>query len=158
MNEHWSRLQKQYQQVATLVDRIALRERVLLLIILITAIYFLWAMLLMSPSRKAIKSARVEEAALVKQIKESRQKITHIETQNSTTTLDKTLVTNATVIPMFKSLLEKQQGIILKGLYNLPNQPINDITLKLPLPLYKQKVHLVFNGNYFRIICFYKFK
>jgi len=160
MNKHWSMLQ-QYQRLAIRVDSIALRERMLLLIALITVIYFLWSILLMSPARQAIDLAKIEEAALVKQVTASQQKIAAVE-RNVTTLLTNTQplstapgsvqFTEATVIPMFKSLLTKQEGIVLKGLYNFPDQPLNlstnNAALKLPLPLYEQGTELVFDGNY----------
>lgn len=163
MNEYWSKLQQQYQQLAIQIDRLVLRERVLLLITLIVIIYAFCNFLLISPVRKEIDLAKIEETALVKQITESQQKIAYVE-KNVTTLLTNPQppnitpgsipVTESTVTAMFESLLAKQQKIILKGLSNLPNQPLNlpvgniDIPLKLPLPLYEQKIHLIFNGDY----------
>ncbi|MEI8055477.1 MAG: hypothetical protein WCH10_05730 [bacterium] len=144
MNDYQSTLQKQYQQLDAQINSITLRDRALLLVALITVIYFLWEILLMSPQRKTIDMAKTQEVTLVKQLIESQQKIANIETQslNATPTSNDIMITNSTVTSMFKSLLEKQQGIVLKGLYNHPNQPIDDTAA------FKQKISMVFNGNY----------
>ncbi|CAL7964127.1 hypothetical protein GAMM_60219 [Gammaproteobacteria bacterium] len=147
MNEHSSTLQKQYQLATARVNNMTLRERILLLMALIATIYVLCEMLLMSSMRKAIDTAKIKEAALVEQVMESQQKISSIETQ-AKNTIPSDVTINSAVAPMFRSLLEKQQGIVLKGLHNFPSQLIDNTTLKLPTPLYRQKVNLVFNGNY----------
>lgn len=150
MNKYWIILQGQYQQLATRVNQAVLRERVLLLIILVTIIYALWSLLFVFPERKAIKLAKSTEATLIEQVVQLRQKISIIEKNTSGLSAlgamsKASLISESAAILMFKSLLKKHTGITLKGLYNLPDQLLS---LPAPMPLYEKGDTLVFNGGY----------
>jgi len=165
---HWLTLQQQYQKLSVRVNQVVLRERLLLLIVLLVIIYALWSLLAATFSqKKAITTAKAEEVSLTKQIAQLQQKILDIEknakTQASSQGVivgpkfpNSGLVSNATVIPMLKSLVNQQPNFILKELHNLPDQPLrlatnspaNDLLARLPGPLYEQGEQIVFESNY----------
>lgn len=158
MKEYWLNLQQQYQQLAARVNQVVLRERVLLLVVLLVLIYALWTVLIESPQSEAINLAKAEEAMLVKQIEQLQQKITDIEKniaalsanmQSLGTKPGSELVSGSTVVPMFKSLLAKQRKITLKEVNNIPSK-LWDLPANAELSghLYEQGVNLVFEGNY----------
>lgn len=157
MNKYWIILQGQYKQLAARVNQAVLRERVLLLLILITIIYALWSLLFVFPGHKKLTVTKSTEAALVEQVALLQQKISAIE-KNPTilSTLDKMpsggLISESALVLMFKSLLAKHHGVALKGLHSLPNKlvdlPANYANVTLPIPLYEQGVVLNFDGGY----------
>lgn len=150
MNEYWIILQEQYQQLATRVNQAVLRERILLLIILVTIIYASWSLLFIFPGHKAINLAKTTEKALVEQVIQLEQTISTIEKNTVNLSASgaipkNSLISESAVISMFKSILTKYHGITLKGLYNLPDQPLN---LSASIPLYEQGITLIFNSGY----------
>lgn len=161
MNKYWLILQQQYRQLATRIDQVVPRERLLLLVGILAVIYALWALLFMFPQRKAIALAKTEEVVLMKQVAQLQQKIIDIEKHaaqlpTSVQALEAVpnggLVSSSTIVPVFKSLAVQQQGGVLKELINLPDQPLtlsgNDARVKISMPLYEQGVTVAFDSNY----------
>lgn len=161
MSKYWLTLQQQYHQLATRVNQVVPRERLLLLMGILVAIYIFWSLLFMFPQRKAIALAQTEEAALVQQIAQFQQKIAAIEksvaqlpanVQSANAVLDGGLVSSETAVPVFKSLATQQPGGVLKALINLPDQLLNlssgEAGVKLPVTLYEQGVTVIFDSNY----------
>ena len=159
-----SGLRHQYQQLAMRVNRVVLRERLLLLLVLLVVIYAFWALFFLFPQNKGINLAKIEEAALTKQVAQLRQKIMDVENTAGKLSADTKTVSLLTesefasrsmVIPMFKSLVTQQSGIALKELLNLQDRPLSSLPnleeAKLATPLYIQGTKIIIEGNYIAI-------
>jgi len=160
MSNYWIILQQQYQQWGKKVNQsMVLRERLLLLAILLAAIYAVWSLLSATLlPQKVINVAKVEETSLTQQVKQLQQKIAEAEKNVTTITsnlsaqnipLGGGLVSISMVIPLLKTLVTQQSDMNLQEVINLPDKLL-DFTadMKLPVPLYAQGLTFVFTNNF----------
>jgi len=159
MSSYWLTLQQQYQRLAKRVNQsMVLRERMLLLVVLLAVVYAIWSLLSSALlPQKASDSAKAEELSLTQQIKQLQQKIADVE-KNVTTMAAGTataeippgggIVSSTMITPMLKALFMKYPGMSLSGLMNLPDVAMDIADTKLPFPIYEQRLTFVFNSNY----------
>lgn len=165
MDRYWLILQEKYQKIATKVNQVVLRERILLLLVLLVTIYIFWVLVFIFPYDKKVNLMKIEEASLLQQVAQMQQMVAEIEVNMSKVSLDaKTspmlsgneLTPRQNVVTIFRSLVSKQPGITLQGLENLPDKFLqltgnNEKSVAIPILLYEQGVKLTFSGDYLSV-------
>jgi len=165
----------QINQLITRFENLSLRERGLVLLVIMALIYALWDFFLMQPleeERQHLSSLLQYKQKHLNTLNQSIQKLTNpsriepeakhntmntlretlIEQENHIPLLINLLISRQNILTMLKSLLLLQAPLILVKLETQVSQPLSEINAEAKL--FKHSLRIEFTGNYMDILAY----